>query len=296
MPVPEKIVIDGKEYSVKDNPELLALVQEVRKEEKDKLYSTISSKEAQIKVLEDEKKKTGELSAQKEEELKKAKDELAVAKADKEKLEEEMKKGKKGGADDDDDDDDDNKGKKGKKPQSGLSKEEVAQMIADAVKQEREAGDRKVEEVKKSLEGKKVGDYRKEQLAKYKDVIIEDFVPENLDSEEAVNKAIQTAIEKSKNYIRKEYEVEGTKKQLTLAEIEELEAKAKDKKDPDDGGGSGSGGSGKQKAPDKPDGGSGDLTGKELLSRIEDMSDEEYAKHADAILKEVKSVKYQDGE
>ena len=101
MPVPEKIVIDGKEYSVKDNPELLALVQEVRKEEKDKLYSTISSKEAQIKVLEDEKKKTGELSAQKEEELKKAKDELAVAKADKEKLEEEMKKGKKGGADDD---------------------------------------------------------------------------------------------------------------------------------------------------------------------------------------------------
>jgi hypothetical protein len=75
-----------------------------------------------------------------------------------------------------------------------------------------------------------------------------------------------------------------------------LEAK-KDKGDKGSGGGDGSGGSGegKKNPPAKPDGGSGDLTGKELLSKIEDMTDEEYAKHADAILKEVKSVKYQDG-
>ena len=37
MPVPEKITIDGKEYVIKDHPELLSMVQEVRKEEKDKL-------------------------------------------------------------------------------------------------------------------------------------------------------------------------------------------------------------------------------------------------------------------
>jgi hypothetical protein len=141
-----------------------------------------------------------------------------------------------------------------------------------------------------------VADYKKEQLAKYKDVIIEDFVPENLDSEEAVNKAIEKALEKSKQYIRKEVDVDGTKKSLTLSEIEELEAN-KDKGGKGSGGDYGSGGSGegKKNPPAKPDGGSGDLTGKELLSKIEDMTDEEYAKHAEAILKEVKSVKYQDG-
>ena len=290
MPVPEKIVIDGKEYSVKDNPEILELVQEVRKEEKDKLYSKISTTEAKIKVLEDEKKATGDLSAKKDAELQKLKDDLAVTKKEKSDLEAEIKKGKK--ADDDDDDDDDDK-KKSKKQPSGLSKADVASIVADALAKQQEGFDKKLEEVKGSLGKKTVADYKKEQLAKYKDVIIEDFVPENLDSEEAVNKAIEKALEKSKQYIRKEVDVDGTKKSLTLSEIEELEAN-KDK------GGKGTGGDddsgeGKKNPPAKPDGGSGDLTGKELLSRIEDMTDEEYAKHAEAILKEVKSVKYQDG-
>ena len=293
MPVPEKIVIDGKEYSVKDNPEILELVQEVRKEEKDKLYSKISTTEAKIKVLEDEKKSTGDLSAKKDEELQKLKDDLAVTKKEKSDLEAEIKKGKK--ADDDDDDDDDDK-KKGKKQPSGLSKDDVASIVADALAKQQEGFDKKLEEVKGSLGKKTVSDYKKEQLAKYKDVIIEDFVPENLDSEEAVNKAIEKALEKSKQYIRKEVDVDGTKKSLTLSEIEELEVN-KDKGGKGSGGGDGSGGSGegKKNPPAKPDGGSGDLTGKELLSKIEDMTDEEYAKHAEAILKEVKSVKYQDG-
>jgi hypothetical protein len=290
MPVPEKIVIDGKEYSLKDNPELMDLVQEVRKEEKDKLYSKISTTEAKIKVLEDEKKSTGDLSTKKDEELQKLKDDLAVTKKEKLDLEAEIKKGKK--ADDDDDEDDDKK--KGKKqPSSGLSKDDVASIVADALAKQQEGFDKKLEEVTGKLGKKTVADYKKEQLAKYKDVIIEDFVPENLDSEEAVNKAIEKALEKSKQYIRKEVDVDGTKKSLTLSEIEELEAK-KDKGDKGSGGGDGSG-EGKKNPPAKPDGGSGDLTGKELLSKIEDMTDEEYAKHADAILKEVKSVKYQDG-
>ena len=290
MPVPEKIVIDGKEYSLKDNPELMDLVQEVRKEEKDKLYSKISTTEAKIKVLEDEKKSTGDLSAKKDEELQKLKDDLAVTKKEKSDLEAEIKKGKK--ADDDDDDDDDDK-KKGKKQPSGLSKDDVASIVADALAKQQEGFDKKLEEVKGSLGKKTVADYKKEQLAKYKDVIIEDFVPENLDSEEAVNKAIEKALEKSKQYIRKEVDVDGTKKSLTLSEIEELEAN-KDKGGKGSGVGDGSG-EGRKTPPAKPDGGSGDLTGKELLSKIEDMTDEEYAKHAEAILKEVKSVKYQDG-
>ena len=135
MPVPEKIVIDGKEYSVKDNPEILELVQEVRKEEKDKLYSKISTTEAKIKVLEDEKKATGDLSAKKDAELQKLKDDLAVTKKEKSDLEAEIKKGKK--ADDDDDDDDDDK-KKSKKQPSGLSKADVASIVADALAKQQE--------------------------------------------------------------------------------------------------------------------------------------------------------------
>jgi len=293
MPVPEKIVIDGKEYIVKDHPELMAMVQDVRKEEKDKLYSKISTTEAKIKVLEDEKKTNGDLSTKKDGELQKLKDDLAVTKKEKADLETAMKsKGKK--ADDGEDEDEEDDKKKGKKQPSGVSKDDVAQIVADALAKQQEGFDKKLEEVTGKLGKKTVGDYRKEQLAKYKDVIIEDFVSENLDSEEAVNKAIQVALEKSKKYIRKDVDVDGTKKSLTLSEIEEFEAN-KDKGGKNSGGDGGGEWEGKKKAPAKPDGGSGDLTGKELLSNIGNMTDDEYAKHADAILKEVKSVKYQDG-
>lgn len=284
MALPEKIKIGEVEYILKDHPELMGLVQEARTEEKNKLYSTISSSEAKIKVLEDEKSANGKLSTKKEAELKTAQDELAVLKAEKDKLVAQIAKGKKG--DDDDEEEEEDTKKKGKKPVQGLTKEDVAELLANALKTQQEGFDKKLEEVKGNLGKKTVGDYKKEQLAKYKDVIIEDFVSDNLDSEEAVNKAIETALEKSKKYIRKEYEVDGAKKELTIAEYEALEASKKNNPTADP--------SHQHKAPEKPAGGNGDLTGKELLSQLDSMSDEEYAKNADAILREVKSVKYQD--
>lgn len=292
--IPEKIKLGDKEFVVKDHPELLELLQKARKEEKDKLYSQISSFETKIKVLEDEKKTNGELSVAKEEKLKALQDELAVAKAEKEKLEK-TKGGGKGKPDPDDDDEEDDDEPKGKKSKSkavanGISKEDMADMLKTALEEQQKVFDKRLEEVKGGLNKKTVGDYRKEQLAKYKGFIIEDLVREDLDSEEAVNKAIEQALEKSKPYIQKEYEVDGKKQRMTIAEYEEYEKSQKEKGND----GKGTGNYTPPTPPDRPDGGSGNLTGKELLSRIEDMSDEEYAKHADQILKEVKSVKYQD--
>lgn len=298
MPIPDKIKLGDKEYSLKDNPELLDLVKEVRKDEKDKLYSQISTLEAKTKVLEDEKKANGELSATKEAKLKELQDELAVAKAEKDKVEKELTglKGGKKSAEDDDDDDDDDKGKTKKSKKSStepsFTKEELQVMLKQALKEQADEFEKKISEVKGGLNKKTVGDYRKEMLEKHKGLIIEQLVPENLDSEEAVNKAIEKALETSKQYISNEYEVDGKKQKMTVAEYEAYEAKQKEQ--------------GKEKTPTgsytppnppaKPEGGSGDLSGKELLSKIETMTDEEYAKHADQILKEVKSVKYQDQE
>lgn len=284
--IPEKIKIGDVEYTVKDNPELLNLMQIARTEEKDKLYSTMSANEAKIKVLEDEKKSAGTLSATKEAELKKAQDELAVSKAEKEKLEAQIKanKGGKGGEEDDDE-------AKKKAKASGLSKEDMQEAIDNALKKQKEEYEAKLAEVQGGLNKKNVGDYRKEQLAKYKDVIIEGLVPEDLDTEEKVNKAIEKALVTSKDYIRKEYEIEGKKTQMTVAEYEKYEADSKTQ------------GKVKSKKTDeyvpvepakKAEQGGGDVTGKDLLKDIATMTDEEYAKHHATILKEVKSIKYED--
>lgn len=299
--IPEKIKLGDKEYVVKDHPELLELMQTARKEEKDKLYSDIATKEAKIKTLEDEKTTLGELSTTKEAKLKELQDELAVAKAEKEKLEKETKgKGKSKDDDDDDDDEDDKGGKKGKgtKKSDAPTKEDFKEMLEEALKKQAEAHRLEIEKVQKGLNTKNVGDYRKEQLEKYKDVIIEDLVPESLDSVEAVNKAVATALEKSKQYIRKDYTIDGKSQKMTIAEYEEYEAKNKETKKGDEGAG------GKEKTEDyeskkhpaKPGGGSGDLTGKELLARVDEMSQEEYEKNADKILAEAKSMKYEDTE
>ena len=292
--IPEKIKIGETEYVVKDHPEILELLQKARKEEKDKLYSQISSLDAKVKVLEDEKKTNGELSATKEKELKELREELGAVKSEKEKLEKAGKGGS--GADPDEDDDDDAKGKaKGKSNSStpSITKEDMEEMLKSALAEQQKVFDEKLKEVQGGLTKKTISDYRKEQLAKHEGLIIDKLVPEDLSSEEAVNKAIAEALEVSKNYISKEFEIDGKKQKMTLAEYEQYETKHKE----EGAGGSPQGGTGNYtppKPPEKPEGGSGDLTGKELLSRIEDMSDEEYAKHHKTLLKEVQSVKYGD--
>ena len=293
--IPEKIKIGETEYVVKDHPEILELLQKARKEEKDKLYSQISSLDAKVKVLEDEKKNNGELSATKEKELKELREELGAVKSEKEKLEKAGKGGS--GADPDDDDDDDAKGKakgKSKSSQPSITKEDMAEILKSALAEQQKVFDEKLKEVQGGLTKKTVSDYRKEQLAKHDGLIIDKLVPEDLDSEEAVNKAIADALEVSKNYISKEFEVDGKKQKMTLAEYEQYETKQKETGagSPPQGGGTGN--YTPPTPPARPEGGSGDLTGKELLSKIEDMTDEEYAKHHKTLLKEVQSVKYGD--
>lgn len=298
--IPEKIKLGDKEYVVKDHPELLELLQKARKEEKDKLYSQISTLQASVKVLEDEKKSNGELSATKEKELKKLQDELAVVKAEKEKLEGASSGGSGADPDEDDDEDDDDPKKKGKKSRKSsepsFTKKELQDMLKDALAEQQKAFDEKLAKVQGVLTQKTVSDYRKEQLAKHKGLLIEQLVPDNLDSVEAVNKAIKDALETSKSYISNEYEIDGKKQKMTIAEYEEYEAKQKDAGAGEQGGtgGQGTGNYTPPTPPQKPDGGSGDLSGKELLSKIDEMSDEEYAKHHKQLLKEVQSVKYGD--
>lgn len=288
--IPEKIKLaDGTEISVKENPELYsafqATMQSARKEEKDKLYNTIASLEASKKVLEDEKKQNGELTKSQKEELDRIKEELGVAKADKKKLEEEIAgKGQEGGK------------SKDQKKESGeddvkMSKDEVTKLIQDALAEQKKESDKKIAELSSKLSNKTVGDYRKEQLQKYAGEIIEDLVPENLQTEEEVNSAISKALETSKRYISKEYEVDGKKQRMTVAEYEALK--------PNEGG------EGKQDPPKTPTydpktpptpppAGGGNVDGKELLSRVEEMTDEEYAKHHDQIMREARSLKYGD--
>ena len=267
----------------------MELIQVARKEEKDKLYSQIQSLESAKRTLEDEQKKQGKLSTDKEEELKKIKDELETAKSDKVRLEEELNEykkpeGKKDGSNT----------KKDDAVKETLTKEEVIALVKEAVASTTKDVDDKVGEVKKELTKKEIADYRKELLEQNKGLLIEGLVPTNLETKEEVNKAIQDALTESRNYITKEYEVDGKKQRMTIAEYEEYAEKVK--KDDEE----------KQKnrtdmyrasgLPDRPDGASGDLTGKDLLSRLDSMTDEEYAKHADQILREARSLKYDGAE
>lgn len=283
MPIPEKIKLGDKEYVLKDHPELMTIVQEARKEEKTKLYAEKASLEAKIKTLEDEQKAKGDLSATKEKELNELREELGAVKSEKENLELEIKEAE--------------KGKKKPEPKKeekseGLTKEDVQELLKNALAEQAKTHKEEIEKVQGGLTAKEVSDYRKEQLAKHDGIIIAKLVPEGLDSKEAVNKAIEEALAESKQYITNEYEVEeGKKQRMTIVEWEEhqktIEAEEEKKK--------GTGTYTPPQHPDKPDGGGGgDLTGKELLSKLGEMSDAEYEKHREQIMKEVKAVKYQD--
>lgn len=276
--IPKTVKIGEVEYVIADHPELAALIQAGRKDEKDKLYATIKDNEAKIKVLEDEKKSLGTLSQADKDALKKAQDELAVAKADLEKVQK---------------DDDKKDGKdKDKKPETGLTAEQVQKMVADALKTQAEAHQTQLEAVQGNLTKKEVSDYREKMLAENKGLLIEGLVPTTLGSKEEVNKAIADALVASKDYIRKEYEVEdGKKEQLTLAEIEKLEAKKAETPPPPAGGGTWTPNPNGGTPPPPPTGG-GDLTGKELVKNLKNMSQDEFNKNRDAIKQEILKVGY----
>lgn len=281
MNIPDVIKIGDTEFSVKDTPALLELIQTARKEEKDKLYAQIQSLESAKRVLEDEKKISGKLTAEKEEQLVALKTELDTAKGDKVKLEAELKEFETGKG----------KGKKEEEMKEMLTKDEVKAMVAEMLKETAKEVSGKVEEVKKDLTTKEVADFRKELLEKNKGLLIEKLVPENLDTKEAVTKAVDEALAESKNYIIKEYEVGGKKQKMTLAEYEAFEQEAKEKEEAEKAARTQHYTPGAQ-YPAPPAGFSGDLTDKDLLSKLDGMSDAEYAKHADEILREARSLKY----
>lgn len=273
--IPKTIKLGEVEYVLADHPALMELVQSGRKDEKDKLYSTISGLEASIKVLKDENKATGDLSQKDKDALKALQDELAVTKSD-------LEKAKKGDAGDDPDDK-----SKGGKP-TGITAEQVQKIVEDSLKKQAEQFEKTLGGVRGDLDKKNVEDYRKEILEKNKGVIIEALLPEGLKSVEEVNKHLEKALETSKQYIRKEYKgTDGKSENLTLAEIEarELASKAPAPQPtyvPPAGGG----------YPPQPPTGSGDVSGKELIGKVKEMSPAEFAKHRETLRQEVRKIGY----
>lgn len=282
------VKIDGKEVDLSTLPEFNAILEEVRGEEKSKLYSKIGTLESQIKIFEDEKKATGTLTKTKEDELKALREELGAVKAEKEKLAKEQEGGSGEGGEK-------GKGKVGGKEKdkdTDFDEEKFASMLASALqkelaplRQQNSELTQKLQEVQTSVKRRTVDEYRQEQLAKYKGNVIPELVPTGLDTEEAVNAAIQKALETSKNYLTREVEENGTKKTVSLAEYEALQDQArKAAENP----------ANPPAAPPKPDGkDSGDLGGKELLGKVGEMTDAEYEKYRDQILKETSQVSYE---
>ena len=215
----EKIIIDGKEVIVKDNPELMKLIGEARKEEKDKLQSDIlvlktrlSKKEADDGAGNVEagelKKKIEELEGSK----KTVEEQLILIKADQKKAEK-KDDGNKKKTDDD----------VGTKETVKLS--DVEKLLAEQKKQfdEVRVADKKdFEERYNSLStAQKKTDfatYKKEVIKKHSDVLISEFLDVATTKEE-LDKKLPEALKLSKQYIFKK--VDG--KRLSLSEIEEAD-------------------------------------------------------------------------
>jgi hypothetical protein len=212
--------------------------------------------------------------------------------------------------DDDADDDDagDGKGKGKQKSKAGqnggnnLTIEQIQELLEKRDKDLMEKIDAKVGKVSDTVSQKEVDDYRKEQIEKYHDVLIPNLVPTGLKTKDEVNKSIQNALTTSKSYIVKETTIGGTKGRYTLAEIEAAEAKDKEKQESGSGNNGNNNSGGKTQSyqggnyAGKPDSGSGDVSGKELLKRVDELTDAEYEKNRDQILREAKAVKYPDEE
>lgn len=281
------VKIDGKEVDLSTLPEFNAILEEVRGEEKSKLYSKIGTLEAQIKIFDDEKKANGTLTKAKEDELKLLREELGAVKAEKEKLAKEQEGGNGEGA----------KGKGKSEGKDGgkdadFDESKFAAMLAAALQkelaplhQQNSELTQKLQEVQTNVKRKTVDEYRQEQLAKHKGIVIPELVPTGLDSEEAVNAAIQRALETSKNYLTREVEENGAKKTVSLAEYEALQEQARKAAEHP---------ATPPAAPEKPGGkDAGDLGGKELLGKVGEMTDAEYEKYRDQILKETAQVSYE---
>ena len=279
--IPEEIEIDGKTIKVKENQVLLDLIKGVRKQEKSKLYSQIEELETEVEKL---GKKSGKTEDEKDT-LSELRDELKELRKELKVKDEELTAAAKG-ADKDKGADEDKKSKD--KALAGLTAEDVKKLLDDALAKKDEEYEKKIASVKGELDGKKLADYRDAQLAKYEGRIIKDLVPTTgFKTQEELDAALQNALTVSKQYIREEYEAEdGKKEQLTIAEIEARQKEEREQQ--------------KQrtqdytppKPPGSPEQGDGDVSKKDLLKNVADMSDEEYEKYRGDILRQAKEVPY----
>jgi chromosome segregation ATPase len=262
--IPEKIKIGEVEYTVKDHPELLTLIESVRKQEKTKLNSEIRTLEATKTDLENKLKSGDTLTTAQKQELEKAKADLAVAQNEKSRIEGELEGLK--------------KAKEGKepepKPTGGLTLEAVTQLLAKQKAELAEEFDKRVATVQSNLGKVTTEQYLKEVLEKNAGVVIPALVKGS--TKEEIDQSLVEALQVSKNYIT----VDHAGKKVTLAEKEAIELAARNAPpvNPTNPG-----------IPPVAPGqsGNGDFTDKSLVKDVSKMSAAEYAKHREGIMREV---------
>lgn len=295
MPLPEKIKLGGQEYVLKDNPELLNLVQEARKEEKDKLHGEIKLLKGKISKggVDAEQMETLKTQLAEAEEAKKvANEELVGLKAVQKKLEEEKNKGGDAGGDGGDDPD---KGKKKtmtshdfelKLSEFGKSMtDQFGKVLEDRFKKY----DESIGNLTKQNSQMTVEAHKQKLLADNEGLIIPDLLTGGTIDE--LNTSLVKALETSKKYITAQ-DNEGNRK--TLAEIEKAKIEAEKK--------AGDGtqtqqvsvvdllsitdenGEKKFSVAQPPKGGA---TDGDLVKDLDEMSPEEFEKNRDAIKKQL---------
>jgi len=282
----ETVKIGDQEVSVKENPELLKLVESVRKEEKEKLYGEITSLKSNLAAL---KGKSGK-SPEELKELEELKSSLEKAEKAKKEVDGELSELKK--ANDE----------FMKKQASGKSEEEKAKEVEALMAALEKTLNDKLKPFEEKLS--KIGDVTKEVnvQAKRKDLLEKHkgyIIPELLTGStvEELENNIKTALETSKHYITVK---DKSGKNHTLAEMEELRVKeAKEKEDKEKGGHEKviivTGKEGRQYLAPMPPEGDASKKPEELIKGMGEMSLEEFKKNKDTLkrqlMEEMKSEK-----
>jgi hypothetical protein len=256
------VVIDGKELRVKDHPELIALIESGRSQEKEKLHSQIEEMKLKIKSFDSEGVKTKAQLAQMEEYRVK----LEVAETREKELKEQMK----------------NIDSAKNQVVADRNKLDTKVRVKDALSRERQKLEEiyasKLQELEVKMNKQTASMYRETLLERYKGLVIPELIEGN--SVEELDKSAEKALSISKKYITKN--IDGVTK--TLAELENsANAVATD--------GSGSQTKVEQtvipvtpiKVPGKMDNASGNLEGKDLLENMADMTPEEFAKNREKL-------------
>jgi len=220
----DKITIGGVEYVVKDHPELLKMIEGIRTEEKDKLYSDIAKYKTEIAQLKKDGEtkndtKIKELEKQLEEATKN-KDgimtELGSVKEELKKLAAQKKKPAKS--------DDDGDGGEGKKePDLDSMKKMISELLGESSKKQLElveALQKKIDELEGNSKKFMAESYREKLIAEHKGFIIPEFLRGS--SKEELDASLVEALQSSKKYITVD---DGKGKRITLEEKEKVEGK-----------------------------------------------------------------------